>query len=295
MTPAPQLIALERRRPGTFTVLIAATCLLMLLAAALVLALRAAARTTADAAARRVIVQIVEANPDRRDALAAEAISRLGRTPGVIVAEQMPEEQARALVEPYIGGMSGITLPLPVLIEVRADGPMPVTRAVSSLPGVQITSIGAELNPLLRLIDALRSVGFGVAMAAAVATGLIAMLSARAALARESETLAILHSLGATDRQLSRLVTGKIARDAAIQSIFRASLSASTVSKRRAHAPSAAPGWVFPLPASLSNSRGEPSGQRASWDRVVPFSSPSRSRIDPIFMQFPYSRVVRLT
>jgi cell division transport system permease protein len=42
------------------------------------------------------------------------------------------------------------------------------------------------------------------------------MLTARAALAREAATLGILHALGATDGQISRLVTGKIARDAAI-------------------------------------------------------------------------------
>jgi cell division transport system permease protein len=69
---------------------------------------------------------------------------------------------------------------------------------------------------LIRLIDALRGVSLGIALVAAAATGLIAMLAARAALAREGATLNILHALGATDRQISYLVTGKIARDAAI-------------------------------------------------------------------------------
>jgi len=79
-----------------------------------------------------------------------------------------------------------------------------------------VTAAGAELGPLIRLIDALRGVSFGIALTAAAATGLIAMLAARAALAREGATLNILHALGATDRQISYLVTGKIARDAAI-------------------------------------------------------------------------------
>lgn len=216
MTRAPQLPALQRQRPGTFALLIAATCLLMLLAAALAMSLRTAARGIEDATAQALLVQIVDADPERRAATADEAIALLDRTPGVISSHRVPEREARALIAPYIAGMHANDLPLPAMIEVRARDRAAVTAALRPLPVVEVTAAGAELGGLQRLIGALRGVALGIALAAAGATGLIAMLSARAALAREGATLDILHALGATDRQLSRLVTGKVARDAAI-------------------------------------------------------------------------------
>jgi cell division transport system permease protein len=113
-------------------------------------------------------------------------------------------------------GMETSGLPLPVLIEIDGGNRDRLMRRFSDLPSVQVTAAGAELGPLVRLIDALRSVSLGIALVAVAATGLIAMLAARAAFARESATLNILHALGASDRQISYLVTGKIARDAAI-------------------------------------------------------------------------------
>ena len=216
MTPRLALLALQRQRPGTFAVLMAATCLLMLLAAALALALRGAAHQVSNATATRLLVQVVDANPDRRDATADEVMARLDRIHSVGSAHRVPMEQAQALIAPYMDGVQTSDLPLPVLIELDGGDLARLARSFHDLPYVQVTAAGAELGPLVRLIDALRGVSLGIALTAAAATGLIAMLAARAALAREGATLNILHALGATDRQISYLVTGKIARDAAI-------------------------------------------------------------------------------
>lgn len=210
------LLALQRRRPGTFALLMAATCLLMLLAAALALALRGAAHQMSGVAASRLLVQVVDAAPDRRDATADEVMARLERVPAIGSAHRVPVEQAQALIAPYMDGVPASDLPLPVLIELDGGDRGRVTRSLRDLPGVQVTAAGAELGPLVRLIDALRGVSLGIALVAVAATGLIAMLAARAALAREGATLNTLHALGATDRQISYLVTGKIARDAGI-------------------------------------------------------------------------------
>lgn len=214
-SPFP-LLALQRQRPGTFALLIAATCLLMLLAAALALSLRAAAHAVADMTAERLLVQVVDADPARREDGAAEVETRLAHMPGVAAWQRVPERDAYALVAPYISGMRPADLPLPILFEVRAHDGAAVAAALKTVPAVQVTAAGAELGPLRRLIEALRVIALGVALTAAAATALIAMLSARAALARESGTLEILHALGATDRQVSRLVAGKIARDAGL-------------------------------------------------------------------------------
>jgi cell division transport system permease protein len=209
-------LMLQRQRPGTFALLIAATCLLMLLAAALTLALRGAARELAGTTANRVLVQVVDADPIRRDATTDEILARLDRLAGLGSAHRVPAEEVRALIAPYIAGVSIDDLPLPALIELDRGDPAALARALRDLPNVQVTAAGAELGPLARLIDALRGVSLGIALTAAAATALIAMLAARSALAREGATLGILHALGATDGQISRLVTGKIARDAAL-------------------------------------------------------------------------------
>ena len=210
------LLALQRRRPGTFALLMAATCLLMLLAAALALALRGAAHDVSGVTSARLLVQVVDANPNRRDATADEVMARLDRLHGLGSAHRVTAEQAQALIAPYMDGVPASDLPLPVLIELDGGDRAQVAQRLHDLPAVQVTAAGAELGPLIRLIDALRGVSLGIALTAAAATGLIAMLAARAALAREGATLNILHALGATDRQISYLVTGKIARDAGI-------------------------------------------------------------------------------
>ena len=216
MKPRLALLALQRQRPGTFALLMAATCLLMLLAAAMALALRGAAQQVSGATAARLLVQVVDANSDRRDATADEVMARLDHIRGLGSAHRVPMEQAQALVAPYMDGVKASELPLPVLIEVDGGDRVQLARSFADLPHVQVTAAGAELGPLIRLIAALRGVSLGIALTAAAASGLIAMLAARAALAREGATLNILHALGATDRQISYLVTGKIARDAAI-------------------------------------------------------------------------------
>ena len=209
-------LMLQRQRPGTFALLIAATCLLMLLAAALTLALHAATQELSDGALQRVLVQIVDADPVRRDATADEVMVRLDRIAGIGSAHRVAPEEVRTLIAPYIVGMNGTDLPLPALIELKSGDTAVLVHAFKDLPDVQVTAAGAELGPLIRLIGALRGISVGIALAAAAATAMIAMLTARTALARENLTLGILHALGATDGQVSRLITGKIARDAAI-------------------------------------------------------------------------------
>ena len=210
------LLALQRQRPGTFALLMAATCLLLLLAAALALALRGAAHEVSGVTATRLLVQVVDADPARRDATADEVMTRLDRMRGLGSAHRVPMEEAQALIAPYMDGVQASDLPLPALIELDGGDRTQLARSFQDLPNVQVTAAGAELGPLIRLIDALRGVSLGIALVAVAATGLIAMLAARAALAREGATLNILHALGATDRQISYLVTGKIARDAGI-------------------------------------------------------------------------------
>ena len=164
------LLALQRRRPGTFALLMGATCLLMLLAAAMALALRGAAHEVSGVTAARLLVQVVDADADRRDATADEIMARLDRMPRLGSAHRVPMERAQALIAPYMDGVQASELPLPVLIEIDGGDRRRLEQSFRDLPDVQITAAGAELGPLIRLIDALRGVSFGIALTAAAAT-----------------------------------------------------------------------------------------------------------------------------
>jgi cell division transport system permease protein len=190
----------------------------MLLAATFALALQAASSGLSQATAGRLLVQVVDADAKRREATADAVLSRLDNVPGVDSAHRVPDTQAKALIAPYIAGMNATDLPVPAMIDVRGDRAR-VTQALQDIPTVVLTATGDEVAPLSRLIEALRAVAFGTALVAAAATAMIAALSARAVLSREASTLEILHALGATDGQLSRLVTGRIARDAVLGSL----------------------------------------------------------------------------
>ena len=218
MMAAPPLVR-HRRRPGTIAWLIAASCLLMMLAAAAVLALGQAARTLEDAVARRVIVQVIDPDRGRRDALAVEALALLQARHDVVALHRLDTGEVARLIGPYLGSAGLADLPVPALIDltVTPDADIPAIAGVLGRLGpISVERAGAGLAPLARLIATMRAIGFAVAGIAVAATAAIAILAARAAFAAEAATVAILHGLGATDGQIARAITGQIARDAAI-------------------------------------------------------------------------------
>jgi len=209
----------QRRRPGALPWLIAATSLLMLLAAAAALALNGAARQLSATTARTLLVQAVDADRTRRETAAEDAQGLLLRAPGVVSVHRLDDREVERLIGPYINGMAISDLPLPILIDVKLDtgaDPARVRALLARIPSIEVAPAGAGLGPLAELIATLRRVALGIAALAAGATGLVALLTARAALAQQGAIITILHGLGATDRQLARLITIRIARDVAI-------------------------------------------------------------------------------
>ncbi|WP_420140565.1 hypothetical protein, partial [Sphingomonas sp.] len=132
---------------------------------------------------------------------------------------RVPDGEVARLIDPYIGGMASADIPLPALIEAdvasNADVAT-VARAVARPPAILATPAAREAGAFTRLIGALRGTASLVMLVCVAATGLVAMLAARAALAADRASLAILHELGATDDQLAALVLRRIGRDAAI-------------------------------------------------------------------------------
>jgi cell division transport system permease protein len=213
----PPLIK-ARRRPGATSWLIAAACLMMMLAAAAVLALGEAARGLEHAVASRVIVQVIEPDRARRDALAAEAMAALQARPDVVALRQLDQGEIKRLIGPYLGAAGLDELPAPAMIDLTvAPGAdiSAIAAALGRIGPITAEPAGAGLAPLAGLIGTLRGIALSFAAIAAAATALIAIVAARAAFAAEASTVAVLHGLGATDRQVANVITGQIVRDTA--------------------------------------------------------------------------------
>lgn len=224
----PPLLA-YRRRPGAMSWLVAAACVMLLLAAAAVLALGSAARGLEQAVASRLIVQVIEPDRAHRDALAEEAMAALRARPDVVTLQRLGADEIARLIGAYVGEAGLADLPMPALIDVttrRGADMAAIGRALRPLGPVTAEPAGAHLTPLVRLIATLRAIAIGVAAIAALATGMIAILAARAAFATEAPTIAILHGLGATDGQVARTITGQVARDAGAGAVIGLALTA---------------------------------------------------------------------
>lgn len=211
------------RWPGAMPWLVAATVFLMALATASALALGAAGDRLRDAAAGRLIVQVIDADRPRRDAVAGQVLARLRALPAVADARAVPDARVAALLAPYLGDVALGDLAVPTLIDVTlaapaatASAPAVLGRALAGLPGVAIGSEGGALAPLARLVAAVRGVALAIVALTALATALVTMVAARAALAVHAPTVDILHALGAGDAQVARLIQRRAIRDAGL-------------------------------------------------------------------------------
>ncbi len=252
MIAAPPLLA-RRRRPGATSWLIAAACLMMMLAAAAALALGRAASGLERAVASRLIVQVIEPDRARRDALAAEVITELRARRDVATMQRLSAHEIERLIGPYLGQAGLADLPAPALIDVTlAPGAnVPALQAALGRIGpVTAEPAGTGLAPLAALIATLRGIALAIGAIAAAATGLVAILAARAAFAAEAPTISILHGLGATDGQIARAITGQVARDAAIGAAIGVALAGAA---------------AMPLAGRMA---GLGAGDRADRDRV---------------------------
>lgn len=209
---------------GPMPWLIALTTLLTVLSAAFGLALAGTARALE--ASDRITVQILAADPERRQAEAAAALAAVRSSGMVRSADPVDPEEIRRLIAPWIGESAGAEgadpVPIPALIEiVLAEPGRPGTEALEALitqaaPSARVDDHSQALAPLARLVEALRLLAGTLVALLAAAGAATVMLAARSALDSHRPTIALLHLIGATDRQVARLFERRIARDSLI-------------------------------------------------------------------------------
>ncbi|MDB5381257.1 MAG: cell division protein FtsX, partial [Rhodospirillales bacterium] len=127
-------------------------------------------------------------------------------------------ERLAELLRPWLGEQPNLTLPGVIEVQLRnldADVALIGDRVAEAVPGAVTEAHGLWVGRLAALAAAVQ----GVAYAALLLVGLIAVavvaVATRAALAARQESVAVLHQLGATDREIA----GRFARRAMVLAV----------------------------------------------------------------------------
>ena len=211
----------EGRIAGPMPWVIAIMIFLTVLAAAAGLGLGTAAQSLDASIGTRITVQILEPNPDRREAEARAALAVLEAMPGVESVRRIGEEEMNALLEPWLGaGGADSELPVPAMIDAdlspEAYARLDALRAelAGIAPSARVDDNAQWLAPLGKLIGSLRWLSAALVLLMIGATAATVVLAARAALDTHRATIEVLHLMGTTDSQVARLFQRRIALDA---------------------------------------------------------------------------------
>lgn len=165
----------------------------------------------------RLTIQIVEADPARRDAEVQAVQAAVGRVDGVTRVEAVDRARLAALIQPWLGD-AGLDpdLPMPAMIDVDArEAAVPaIERAVRGVaPAARVDRQSQWLGAMRDLLALLSGLALLLVLLIAGATAAVVLLAARAGLDTHRDTIEVLHMLGSTDVQVARLFQRRIAFD----------------------------------------------------------------------------------
>lgn len=209
-----RILPIEKLHAPTVAVMAIMTFAMVVVACA-GLALANAAGLVASGVENRYVVELPAAAKSELDR--AVAVTR--SAPGVRQATPVPESEMRQTLERWLGeAASSRDLPVPALVTLElapgADPAVIAARLRTAVPSARLIAETAELKPLLRSIRALQWLAISLVLLMAAATAATVVLAARGALDTHRSTIEIMHGIGATDAQLTRLFERKIAVDA---------------------------------------------------------------------------------
>ncbi len=211
----------EGRLAGPMPWVIAIMMFLTALALAGGLAMASAATRLGSDLGQQVTVQIVLADPARRDREADTAVRLLRAQLGVTAVQRLGDAEMQKLLRPWLGS-AGLDhdLPLPAMIDVALDAYGrthfdQITHAVTAAaPHARLDDHASWLAPLLGLIRSLGLLASGIVALMVGATAAAVVLAARSALNTHRQTIDVMHMMGATDVQVARLFQRRLALDA---------------------------------------------------------------------------------
>lgn len=212
------------RGPTAWVIAIMSFSILIVAAAGLALANTAGLLTRAIETGYSVEVPAGGANVDA-------LVGLIRGTPGVTRAEAVPESEMRETLRRWLGpAADSAELPVPALVNfdvgAGADFSAVASRVRGAVPGATISAHREAVGPLLRSLRLLQWVAFGLVLLLSAAASAAVVLAARGALDTHRFTIEVMHGIGATDVQVTRLFQRKIAVDALIGSIAGAAAAA---------------------------------------------------------------------
>jgi cell division transport system permease protein len=160
------------------------------------------------------------------EALAA----RMRGLPGIASAEPVSEAEMRRTLENWLGSAAGSPdLPVPALVEfdlVPGADAAAVRRSLARLaPTGEVVAHGDSVAPLLGSLRLLQWVALALVILLGLAASAAVVLAARGAMDTNRQTVEVLHGIGATDAQISRLFQRRIALDTLIGALGGALLA----------------------------------------------------------------------
>lgn len=171
-------------------------------------------------------VQIVEGAPAERERQAEVAVAVLANRAEVAAVRRVPGEELQALLAPWLGEQGPAAddaIPIPALIDVRLSVPATAPRIAAlraalagPAPAARVDGQAQWLAPVFDAVNSLQWLAAGLIALLAGTTAAAVWLAARSALSANRETIEIVHLLGGTDAQISRIFQRSIAIDAAL-------------------------------------------------------------------------------
>lgn len=227
----------QARFGGPIPWVIAILIAMVVIAAAAGLALRNLAETARADLSAALTVQVIEPNPDLRAARGEDAARILSGLPGVRSVRLVPEQELVDLLEPWLGtAASSAEVPIPALIDVELVGRAgsrelaAVEAALAErVPGARVDAQSDWLRPVYRALAALQWLTLGLIALLALATAAAVWLAARSTFANHRDTVEIIHLLGGTDRQVTRLFLASVLRDAGFGALVGAGLGLAAI------------------------------------------------------------------
>lgn len=152
-------------------------------------------------------------------ARAPAALAALRQVPEVARAEMVPEAALRQTLARWLGPASDDpALPIPTMIDVDLKpGANPQTLqgfVARVIPGATLQAHAETLRPMLRSLQWLGWLALALVVLIAAATCAAVVMAARAALDSHRSTIEVMHGIGATDGQISRIFLRQIAGEA---------------------------------------------------------------------------------
>lgn len=191
----------------TFTA--AAMTFLCVFALALSLASGRLASRWSDALARTATIR-VSAPPEQMQLQTEAILALLATTSGIASARAVPDDEARALLEPWFGPDLPIeALPIPTLIEVVEGDPGYDSeglrqRLAAEAPGAVLDDHTRWRRPLVEAAGRLRLLGWTAILLIGATMAAMITLAASAALAANAQVVKVLRLVGAKDSYIAR-------------------------------------------------------------------------------------------